>query len=168
MNCTGKINSTSKEEFYGIFLAKLRALLSSESDYLANTANTAAFIFDNILGINWAGFYIMKNGELVLGPFCGKVACTRININKGVCGYAARNKETVLVENVHNFEGHIACDSASNSEIVIPILDKNNNVLGVLDIDSPLFNRFDDIDKENLIKAVEVMKKHIDFNEFIK
>lgn len=166
MISTGKINAKNKEEFYRIFIAKLRALLSSESDDLANATNSAAFIYDNLLGVNWVGYYIMKKGELVLGPFCGKVACTRININKGVCGYAAREKKAVLVENVHDFEGHIACDSASNSEIVIPIMD-GDEVLGVLDIDSPLFSRFDSTDKENLTKTVELIKKHIDFNKFI-
>ena len=117
--------------------------------------------------INWAGFYLYKNGELVLGPFQGKVACTHIKIGKGVCGTAAKESQTQLVKNVHKFPGHIACDSESNSEIVIPII-KNNNLIGVLDIDSPKLSRFDEADKKFLEEYVNIIEKYIEFpNEFI-
>ncbi|MEG0641641.1 MAG: GAF domain-containing protein [Clostridium sp.] len=162
MKDSNKIRLHSKEGFYKVFIIKLEGILSLETDNLANLSNSAAFIFNNLEGINWAGFYIMRDNELVLGPFGGKVACTRINIEKGVCGAAAREKMTQLVENVHLFEGHIACDSDTNSEIVIPIID-GDRVLAVLDIDSPLFNRFDEIDKLYLEKVVLLLRKYIDF-----
>ena len=114
----------------------LSALLTGERDLIANAANTAALIYDALPDLNWAGFYLYKSGELVLGPFQGKPACVRIAIGKGVCGTAAARRETVLVEDVHAFPGHIACDSASNSEIVIPLL-RGGELLGVLDLDSP-------------------------------
>ena len=115
----------------------MSALLAGERDLIANAANTAALVYDALPGLNWAGFYLYKSGELVLGPFQGKPACVRIAIGKGVCGTAAARRETVLVEDVHAFPGHIACDSASNSEVVIPLLRKRE-LLGVLDLDSPL------------------------------
>ena len=119
----------------------LSALLAGERDLIANAANTAALIWDALPGLNWAGFYLYKSGELVLGPFQGKPACVRIAIGKGVCGTAAARRATVVVEDVHAFPGHIACDSASNSEIVVPLL-RGNELLGVLDLDSPLHARF--------------------------
>jgi L-methionine (R)-S-oxide reductase len=119
----------------------LAALLHGERDMIANAANTAALIWDALPGLNWAGFYLYKSGELVLGPFQGKPACVRIAIGKGVCGTAAARRTTVIVEDVHAFPGHIACDSASNSEIVIPLL-RGDELLGVLDLDSPLHARF--------------------------
>jgi GAF domain-containing protein len=119
----------------------LSALLSGERDLVANAANTAALIWDALPGLNWAGFYLYKSGELVLGPFQGKPACVRIAIGKGVCGTAAARRTTMMVEDVHAFPGHIACDSASNSEIVVPLL-RGDELLGVLDLDSPLHARF--------------------------
>jgi|GraSoiStandDraft_24_1057298.scaffolds.fasta_scaffold163056_2 L-methionine (R)-S-oxide reductase len=119
----------------------LSALLHGERDLIANAANTAALIWDALPGLNWAGFYLYKSGELVLGPFQGKPACVRIAIGKGVCGTAAARRTTVVVEDVHAFPGHIACDSASNSEIVVPLL-RGGELLGVLDLDSPLHARF--------------------------
>src|SRR3954467_8904684 len=119
----------------------LAALLSGESDLVANAANTAALIYGALPRLNWAGFYLYKSGELVLGPFQGKPACVRIAMGKGVCGSAAARRETVLVEDVHAFPGHIACDSASNSEIVVPLL-HGTELLGVLDLDSPRHGRF--------------------------
>ena len=127
----------------------LSALLVGERDPIANAANTAALIFDALPGLNWAGFYIYKSGELVLGPFQGKPACVRIAIGKGVCGTAAARRETVVVEDVHAFPGHIACDSASNSEIVIPLL-RGQELYGVLDLDSPLHARFGTADARGL------------------
>lgn len=127
----------------------LGALLSGERDLIANAANTAALLYDALPGLNWAGFYLYKSGELVLGPFQGKPACVRIAIGKGVCGTAAARRETVLVEDVHAFPGHIACDSASNSEIVIPLL-RGPELLGVLDLDSPNLARFGAADARGL------------------
>src|SRR5687767_7203949 len=127
----------------------LGALLTGERDLIANAANTAALLYDALPGLNWAGFYLYKSGELVLGPFQGKPACVRIAIGKGVCGTAAARRETVLVEDVHAFPGHIACDSASNSEIVIPLL-RGPELLGVLDLDSPNLARFGAADARGL------------------
>ena len=127
----------------------LSALLAGERDLVANAANTAALIWDALPGLNWAGFYLYKSGELVLGPFQGKPACVRIAIGKGVCGTAAARRTTVVVEDVHAFPGHIACDSASNSEIVVPLL-KGNELLGVLDLDSPLHARFGAVEARGL------------------
>ncbi len=118
------------------------ALLHGEADPIANMANLSALIYERTANINWAGFYIFKEGQLVLGPFQGKPACVRIAIGKGVCGTSAQSKKTVVVQDVHQFPGHIACDSASNSEIVVPILKKDGSLFGVLDIDSPIKCRF--------------------------
>jgi GAF domain-containing protein len=127
----------------------LTALLSGERDLVANAANTAALIWDALPGLNWAGFYLYKSGELVLGPFQGKPACVRIAIGKGVCGTAAARRTTMVVEDVHAFPGHIACDSASNSEIVVPLL-RGDELLGVLDLDSPLHARFGAVEARGL------------------
>lgn len=159
-----KIVADSKENFYKMLIYRIESYLSAEKDVLANLCNVAALLYDNLEDINWAGFYLMKDGELVLGPFGGKAACTRIKIGKGVCGSAARDRRTYIVPNVHEFEGHIACDSASNSEIVVPII-KDDVLYGVLDIDSPKFNRFDDIDKIFLEKLVEKLNKYLDWKE---
>ena len=126
---------------YADLARDLRALLSGERDLVANAANTAALIWEALPDLNWSGFYLYKSGELVLGPFQGKPACVRIAIGKGVCGTAAQRRETVLVEDVHSFPGHIACDSASKSEIVVPLL-RGGELLGVLDLDSPKHARF--------------------------
>lgn len=159
-----KIVADSKENFYKMLIYRIESYLSDEKDVLANLCNVAALLYDNLEDINWAGFYLMKDGELVLGPFGGKAACTRIKIGRGVCGSAARDRRTYIVPNVHEFEGHIACDSASNSEIVVPII-KDDVLYGVLDIDSPKFNRFDDIDKSFLEKLVEKLNKYLDWKE---
>jgi len=127
----------------------LTALLAGERDLIANAANTAALIFDALPRLNWAGFYLYKSGELVLGPFQGKPACVRIAIGKGVCGTAAQRRATVVVEDVHAFPGHIACDSASNSEIVVPLV-RGGELLGVLDVDSPVHARFGAADQAGL------------------
>ena len=132
------------------------ALLHGEADPIANMANLSALIYQRTADINWAGFYIFKDGQLVLGPFQGKPACVRIAIGKGVCGTAAQTKKTVVVEDVHQFAGHIACDSASNSEIVVPILKKDGSLFGVLDIDSPIKSRFGAGEKEVFEEFVKV------------
>ena len=141
---------------YELLNAQAKALVSGEQDFIANMANISALLFNSMEGLNWAGFYRNVNGELVLGPFQGQAACIRIAFGKGVCGTAASTKETQIVADVHQFEGHIACDAASNSEIVIPII-KDNNVIAVLDIDSPHFSRFNEEDEFGLQKIVQTL-----------
>ena len=141
-------------------LASQVEALCEEKDDLAMLANVAAAINMNYEQINWAGFYLYKNDELVLGPFQGKVACTHIPMGKGVCGTSASNKKTIIVEDVHKFEGHIACDSASNSEIVVPII-YENTLIGVIDIDSIIFNRFNNEDKEILEEVAKVLANRL-------
>lgn len=162
-----KIVADDKEKFYKLLLTTLEGLISSENDSLANLSNSAAHLFNNLENINWAGFYIMKDGELVLGPFGGKVACTRIKVGRGVCGSAARDRKTYVVPNVLEFEGHIACDAASRSEIVVPIV-KNDVLYGVLDIDAPVFDRFDEVDKLYLEEFVEKLNKYINWDELTR
>ncbi|NLK63705.1 MAG: GAF domain-containing protein [Tissierellia bacterium] len=160
-----EINKTeykTKDEFYADLCNTLKALISEEGDWLANLANSSALLWMMLNDINWAGFYLYKNKELILGPFQGKPACTHIELGKGVCGKAAFTKETILVKNVHEFPGHIACDSQSNSEIVVPII-KNDKLIGVLDIDSPLFSRFDETDKKYLEEFVDILNKYITY-----
>ncbi len=150
-----EIEAISKAELYAHLAAQLRSLLESETDLIANAANCAALLYHSLPDVNWAGFYFLKEGGLILGPFQGTPACVRIALGKGVCGTAAELKQTVVVENVHEFPGHIACDSASNSEVVVPLV-KSNVLLGVLDIDSPLLGRFDDEDAQGLNELVEI------------
>ncbi len=133
----------------------LSALLAGERDPIANAANTAALLYDALPGLNWVGFYLYKSGELVLGPFQGKPACVRIALGKGVCGTAAERRTTVVVDDVHAFPGHIACDSASNSEIVVPLL-RGAELLGVLDLDSPNHARFGPSDREGLEAVAKI------------
>jgi GAF domain-containing protein len=140
---------------YAELARDLRALLTGEHDLVANAANTAALIWDALPDLNWSGFYLYKSGELVLGPFQGKPACVRIAIGKGVCGTAAQRRETVLVEDVHAFPGHIACDSASNSEIVVPLV-RGAELLGVLDLDSPKHARFKEVDARGLEQLARI------------
>ncbi len=130
---------------YSLLCGQLRSLAGDAEYEITNLANASALLFESLPELNWAGFYLYRDGELILGPFQGKPACTRIAVGKGVCGTAAKTDETQLVADVHSFPGHIACDSASNSEIVIP-LHRDGTLYGVLDIDSPLLNRFDEAD----------------------
>ncbi len=130
-------------------------MLADERDVIANAANMSSLLYHSMSDVNWAGFYFHRNNELVLGPFQGQPACVRIQISKGVCGTAAHQRQTIIVDNVHDFPGHIACDSASNSEIVVPII-KDNDLIGVLDLDSPSVARFDGEDARGLNKLVEV------------
>ena len=139
---------------------QLTALIHGVPHFIANLSNASALLFDTLEDINWAGFDHMEQGRLVLGPFQGKPACIEIPLNKGVCGAAASSGETMLVENVHEFPGHIACDSASNSEIVIPIR-KKGAVVGVLDIDSPTVGRFTEADKEGLERFVKALEREL-------
>src|SRR6202158_5173342 len=128
--------SVSKSEMYSNLQAQIRSLLKGESDFIAKAANFSALLYNSLPDLNWAGFYWMKEGELVLGPFQGKPACVRIALGQGVCGTAARDRRTVVVPDVDKFPGHIACDSASKSEVVVPIV-RDGEVIGVLDVDSP-------------------------------
>jgi L-methionine (R)-S-oxide reductase len=134
---------------YGELARDLAALLQGERDAIANAANTAALVWEALPDLNWAGFYLYKSGGLVLGPFQGKPACVRIGLGRGVCGTAAQQRATIVVEDVHAFPGHIACDSASNSEIVVPLL-RGTELLGVLDLDSPKLARFGEADRRGL------------------
>ena len=134
---------------------QLRSLLEGERDFIANAANFAALLYHSVPDLNWAGLYLRKGNELVLGPFQGQPACVRIPIGKGVCGTAAEQRQTILVDNVHEFPGHIACDSASNSEIVVPLI-AQENLIGVLDLDSPSLARFDDEDAKGLNELAEI------------
>lgn len=143
---------------YKLMQAQLKALIRDVPYEIANFANASALIWQELPDINWAGFYFMTDGMLVLGPFQGKPACTRIAVGRGVCGTAVQQDATQLVPDVHAFPGHIACDCASNSEIVIPI-HKNNAVYGVLDIDSPLLNRFSQADRKGLESLVLVLEE---------
>ena len=150
----------TREEQYKTVIKQLDALLTGESNAVANLANASALLNVFLQDINWVGFYVTEGNQLVLGPFQGLPACVRIPFGPGVCGVAAETKTTQLVSDVHKFPGHIACDAASNSEIVIPLI-KNNEVIGVLDIDSPNKGRFDEIDQTYLEEFVEVLLKHI-------
>ena len=145
---------------YNQLSTQLFSLINGVPHKTANLANASALLYNTLDGLNWAGFYLLENDTLVLGPFQGKPACIEIPIGKGVCGTAAAKGETVVVDNVHEFPGHIACDGASNSEIVIPLFE-NGKVVGVLDIDSPLFSRFSPEDKEGLEKFAEILQKEI-------
>jgi len=146
----------TREENYALVIKQLEALIAGEPNLIANLANAAALLHQFLDNINWVGFYLAEGEELVLGPFQGLPACVRIPFGKGVCGTAAQNKRTELVPDVHQFPGHIACDAASQSEIVVPML-KDGKVIGVLDIDSPSKNRFDEIDQQYLEKFVDVL-----------
>lgn len=149
--------SNNVEDNYQLMVQTVKAFLDGEPNVIANLSNTAAIINEYVKDINWAGFYLMENEELVLGPFQGKPACIRIPVGRGVCGTTALNKETLIVGDVHQFPGHIACDAASNSEIVIPII-KDGKVFGVLDIDSPELNRFSDLEKKYLEEVVALIE----------
>ncbi len=164
MQDNSSINSEDRDKFYKIMLVRLEGLLSSETDWLANVSNAAALLYANLSDINWSGFYFIKKDELVLGPFQGKTACTRIKPGKGVCGTAVAEMKTQLVPDVHLFPGHIACDSASNSEIVVPLI-KDGTLYGVLDIDSPIKNRFDELDAKYLQLFADKLNKYIDWSQ---
>ena len=145
----------NKAADYASLGEELSGLLAGERDLIANAANTAALLFDALPDINWAGFYFLRGAELVVGPFQGKPACVRIPLGKGVCGAAAASLETIVVPDVHTFPGHIACDAASRSEIVVPLLE-GGTLLGVLDIDSPRIARFDDTDRRGIERLAAI------------
>jgi L-methionine (R)-S-oxide reductase len=149
----------AKSKLYASLVMQLMSLLKGEHDLVANAANFSALLFNSLPNVNWAGFYFLRGEELVLGPFQGNPACVRIPMGSGVCGVAAQQCETIIVPNVHEFPGHIACDVASNSEIVVPLFD-GERLLGVLDLDSQLIGRFDDQDAEGLNELVTVFVGH--------
>jgi GAF domain-containing protein len=146
----------SKAHLYDQLATQLSSLLAGERDLMANAANSSALLFHSLPDLNWAGFYFLKDGELILGPFQGQPACVRIKMGQGVCGTAAARRETLVVPNVHEFPGHIACDSASNSEIVVPMI-KEGRLIGVLDLDSPKHSRFDQTDAKGLEQLVRIL-----------
>lgn len=157
-------NDLPFEEKYNEFLNELEGYLSKESDPIANLANASALIHAFFDDINWSGFYLMKKGQLILGPFCGMPATTRIDVGNGVCGSAVAKKEKLVVDNVCEFPGHITCDVRSKSEIVIPLM-KNEIVYGILDIDSSVYNRFSSEEVKVLDEAVEIINKYVDYEK---
>jgi L-methionine (R)-S-oxide reductase len=147
---------SEKATVYRSLAQSVRAILEGERDFLANAANLAAVLYEDLPQINWAGFYFLKGQDLVLGPFQGKPACTRIGPDKGVCGATVAKRETLVVKNVKKFPGHIACDTASRSEIVVPMI-RQGRLIGVLDLDSPALARFDDDDRAGLEEIVRLL-----------
>lgn len=150
-----------KSEFYQQLSEQVAAIIADEKDFIANMANISALLFESLEQVNWAGFYRVVHDELVLGPFQGKVACIRIPIGKGVCGTAAAENTTQRIADVHQFAGHIACDAASNAEIVVPLI-YQGKVLAVLDIDSVAYDRFDNEDQKGIEQIVELFAQHIE------
>ena len=157
-------SAASKAETYRDAVASLAAILEGETDAIANLANASALLAATLPKINWCGFYLLRGGELVLGPFQGKPACVRIALSKGVCGTAAARRETLVVPDVNAFPGHIACDAASRSEIVVPIL-VEGRLCGVLDVDAPETNRFDGEDRAGLEAFVAALAPRIDWGK---
>ncbi len=153
---TASIQAESRPGHYAGLAGELCALLGDERDALANLANTAALIFHALPKLNWAGFYLWRGGELVLGPFQGKPACVRIALGRGVCGSALAQRRSLVVPDVHAFPGHIACDATSRSELVVPLL-AGERILGVLDLDSPVPGRFDEVDREGCERLVAIL-----------
>ena len=156
-----KIEAADKATLYSDLASALEGLVAGEPDGIANMANAAALIFETLPDVNWVGFYRNISGELVLGPFQGRPACIRIPFGTGVCGVAAATRQVQLVEDVHAFPGHIACDSASNSEIVVPLMGEDGDLLGVLDIDSPVHARFDGEDEAGCVRLGEILSRAI-------
>ena len=152
----------NKKQFYNFINMKLTGLICEEEDWLANLANASALLGYMLEDINWVGFYLYKNNELVLGPFQGLPACTHIEIGKGVCGTAAEKREAILVKNVDEFPGHIAAYSPAMFEIVIPLI-KDDKLIGVLDIDSPIYERFSEDDCDFLVKFVSILNKYVNY-----
>jgi L-methionine (R)-S-oxide reductase len=154
------VDGGDKAALYAALAGQTRGLMSGETDAVANLANAAAVIYNTLPALNWAGFYLARGEELVLGPFQGKPACVRIPFGKGVCGAAARQLMSILVPDVHQFPGHIACDAASRSELVVPLI-RDNTLLGVLDLDSPIAARFDAHDQAGCEALVAIIVRHL-------
>lgn len=162
MYATAAIDQSDKPAFYREAAGQLTAILEGERDPVANAANLCALVFELVPDLNWAGFYFLRSpGELVLGPFQGRVACVRIAVGKGVCGTAVAEKRTMLVPDVHAFPGHIACDANSRSELVVPLV-ADGKVIGVLDLDSPLPGRFDADDQQGFERFAEIYLRSSD------
>ncbi|HWM24868.1 MAG TPA: GAF domain-containing protein [Chthoniobacterales bacterium] len=155
------LGKSTKADLYRELGEQLRALINDETDPVANMANCAALIFNSVPRLNWTGFYLLKGGELVLGPFQGQPACVRIALGRGVCGTAAESHSTLRVADVTKFPGHIACDSASRSEIVVPLLTDDSHLIGVLDVDSPELDRFDAEDEAGLSALAKIIARKI-------
>jgi GAF domain-containing protein len=153
-----KIAAADKATLYRDLASALEGLVTGEPDAIANMANASALIYETLPDVNWVGFYRNVNGELLLGPFQGRPACIRIKFGEGVCGVAAQTRQVQRVEDVHAFPGHIACDSASNSEIVVPLI-RDGELLGVLDIDSPTHARFTEEDEAGVVKLGEILSR---------
>jgi GAF domain-containing protein len=160
------IYSTDKKSLYTLLIMQLQSLIEPDLPLVTNLSNASALINEALQQINWVGFYLLKQDELILGPFQGKVACVKIQLGKGVCGIAAMEGQTRVVDDVHKFSGHIPCDNASNSEIVVSIQIKGI-IVGVLDIDSPEFSRFDNEDKVGLEAVVSILEKQCNWNSSI-
>ncbi|MRI33668.1 GAF domain-containing protein [Endozoicomonas sp. OPT23] len=156
----------NKDDFYRLLVAQADALTSGEEDALACLANVSSLLFTSMAKVNWTGFYIVRGEQLVLGPFMGNPACVRIPLGRGVCGTAAADAETQLVDDVDAFPGHIACDAASRSEVVVPFI-KVGKVLAVMDIDSPEANRFDEQDKAGLEALVRLLEERLDLSQLV-
>lgn len=152
-------NTTNRKEIYKGIYPQIKALVEHETDLIANLANVVAALKE-AFGFFWIGFYIKKENQLVLGPFQGPIACTRINFNRGVCGHAYSTKKTVVVPNVDEFPGHIACSDFAKSEIVVPLFDENNEVWAVLDVDSDVINDFSQVDADGLEKIMKLLKNY--------
>ncbi len=159
------ISAKDKPSLYEGTMEQLEGMLRSERDWIVNLANASALLYANLPGLNWAGFYLWRGGQLVLGPFQGKPACTRIALGRGVCGTAAQRRQTVIVPDAHAFPGHIACDSASQSEIVVPMIHPNGHLLGVADFDSPNLARFDEVDGRWLERIVALLVAACDWTD---
>ena len=151
-----KIEAADKATLYADLASALQGLVHGEPDGIANMANASALIWESLPDINWVGFYRHLDGELVLGPFQGRPACIRMTFDQGVCGAAAKTRQVQRIDDVHAFPGHIACDSASNSEIVVPLI-RDGQLLGVLDIDSPKHSRFDEQDEAGIVRLAEII-----------
>lgn len=157
----------NKTEFYADLNRDFQALMTGETSFLATLANTSALLFERLSEVNWAGFYLLEGNTLVLGPFQGKLACVRIPVGRGVCGTAVAQNQVQRVEDVHAFDGHIACDSASNAEIVLPLSVKNQ-IIGVLDIDSTAFGRFTEEDEQGLRELVANLENVLNATDYQK
>jgi len=161
-----ELSAATKADQYLELKSQLAALLEGETDGLANAANFSALLYQTLPALNWVGFYLLRDRELVLGPFQGKLACVRIALGRGVCGSAAERRETIVVPDVHAFPGHIACDAASRSEVVVPLL-HGRRLLGVLDLDSPEPGRFDDDDARGLAALTAQLLEASDFSRLV-
>ena len=166
MHVVQSTSAGSKAATYRQLQEQMGALFAGERNGLANAANTSALLYEALPSVNWVGFYFLQGRELVLGPFQGKVACVRIPLGQGVCGTAAERRETIIVPDIHAFPGHIACDAASLSEIVVPLI-QYGRLLGVLDLDSPQLARFDHEDGTGLIGVVDLLLVHSDFARIV-